>query len=155
MNTNRLHEILRSTTAQFRKGEAVERRPGVTEVFAMPHQDEAAPGLVMVDMELLQIGVNMAAAAPLREELVALLKKWPNKGELATGPSYITVGAVIGDQGAAFQLFALGKALDLWSVITPATFGLTGDEARRAAGLGYVMISGFDPNRAKVAAAAD
>jgi hypothetical protein len=149
MNIPRLYEILNETTVQLRKGAVVEEsRVGpvaVTEVFSMPHVDEAMPGIEKVDLEFLVIGVDKAKAEARKDELVELLRQYSDLDELGQGPSYIAVGARIGDQGAALQLFALGKVLGLWNVVTPATLGMTGAEAREAAGLGYVMITGFRP----------
>jgi len=147
MNIKRLHEILGETTCQLRKGAEVEHRQvgsvAVTEVWAMPHESEASAQLEKVDMCLLTIGVDKAQAEKHKEELISLLRDYPQPTDLASGPSYITVGAVIGDQGAAFQLFALGKVLGLWDVITPATVGLTGVKAREIAGNGFIMMSGY------------
>ncbi len=148
MNFDRLHKILAATTVQLRKGEAVVERDlrgvHVTEIYAMPHESKV-PDVEKVDMTLLTIGVDKAAAQQHRDELIRILKAWPDPQQLAGGPSYITVGAEIGDQGAAFQLFALGKVLGLWDVITPATMGMEGDEAAEAAGRGFIMITGFRP----------
>lgn len=159
MNTARLHEILRETTIELRKGEAITGTPelvkqiksgetelkggGVVEFFAMPHVSEARHDLERVDLCFIEIGVDKAAAERHRDELISMLKAWPNPDRLADGPSYIEVGAEIGDQGAAFQLFALGQVLGLWRVITPELLGLTGEAARQAAGSGYIMITGF------------
>lgn len=143
MNTSRLYEILQATTVQLRKGEVVEKDGNVTTINAMPHVDEAKPEVERVDMEFLVIGVDKTAAEVHRDELVSILNTYPEPERLAGGPSYIEVGAVIGDQGAAFQLFALGKALGLWDVITPAKLGMTGDMARQMAGQGYIMMSGY------------
>ncbi len=38
---------------------------------------------------------------------------------------------------------ALGQVLGLWRVITPVDLGITGAKAMDAAGLGYVMLSGY------------
>lgn len=160
MNLDRLYKILAETTIQLRKGEVFEGTPelveqtkrggdeplnggGVLEIYAMPHASEAKPDLEKVDVEFMVIGVNKAKAEEHRAELIDILKTYPNPDQLAGGPSYIEVGAEIGDQGAAFQLFALGKILGLWSIITPATMGFTGEEARMMAGQGFVMMSGF------------
>lgn len=162
MNLERLYEILSETTVQLRKGEVFEGTPelveaaksddpealekaggGVLEIFAMPHESEARPDLEKVDLHFVTIGVDKALAEERRADLVAILNDYPDPEELAGGPSYIAVGGQIGDQGAAFQLFALGKVLGLWSIITPGTFGMTGKDADRAAGNGYIMISGY------------
>ncbi len=147
MNITRLHEILNDTTVQLRKGEEVEKRSAngieVTEVYAMPHVDDALPEIEKVDLEFLVIGVNKAKAEAHKAELIEIMDTYPNPERLAGGPSYIEVGAEIGDQGAAFQLFALGKVLGLWGVITPASLGITGDQAVQMAGSGYIMMSGY------------
>lgn len=160
MDLNRLHEILSATTTQLRKGETIrgdkhlvdaikagadcDERPGGIATFdMMPHTNEAPPELIKVDMEFLTIGVDKMKAESHKAELVEILKTYPRPDRLAGGLSYIEVGAEIGDQGAAFQLFAFGKVLGLWDVITPAAMGFTGEEARQMAGQGFVMMSGF------------
>ncbi|HEY3679012.1 MAG TPA: hypothetical protein VGL45_09850 [Bradyrhizobium sp.] len=145
MNTKRLYEILAATTAQFRQGAEVEEHIEggglkVREIYAMPHESEAPADIEKVDMVFLTIGVDKPAAEKYRQELLALLADYPR---LKEGPSYIEVGAEIGDQGAAFQLFALGKVLGLWDVITPQLMGFEGDEAREMAGRGFIMCSGL------------
>lgn len=158
MNIQRLHEILSETTVQLRKGEVLEGTPelvdaieagdkelpgGVVEINAMPHVDEARTDIETVDVEFMVVGVDRAKAESHKDELTSILKDYPEPARLAGGPSYIEVGAEIGDQGAAFQLFALGKVLGLWDVITPTTMGFKGEQARQMAGGGYVMITGF------------
>lgn len=147
MNLDRLYHILHDTTVQLRKGaEVEERRVGnvqVTEVYAMPHEAQAENSIEKVDCHFIVVGVDKAKAKQYKNELIAILKTYPQPGRLAGGPSYIEVGAEIGDQGAAFQLFALGQVLGLWKVITPEKLNFTGPEAHQMAGLGFVMISGF------------
>lgn len=146
MNLKLLHEILSHTTVQLRKGDVVrEEQAGpinVVTIDAMPHVDDALPSLELVDMELLTVGVDKEEATKRRAELISILDDYPPE-RLAGGPSYIDVGAEIGDQGAAFQLFALGKVLGLWEVITPKTLGINGEKASELAGLGFIMISGY------------
>ena len=149
MNIARLHQILAETTCQLRKGAEVEERKElsglhVKEIYVMPHESEALPDVVRVDVEFITIGVDRKAAEVIKDELVGLLNEYPDPEELAGGPSYIAVGATIGDQGAAFQLFALGKVLGLWDVITPRSLGIEDQAiARRMAGAGYVMCTGY------------
>jgi hypothetical protein len=148
MNLDKLYEILRLTTVPLRKGAEIEERESggikVIEIYAMPHESES-PTLEKVDLVFLVIGVCKAVAESHKDDLIAILNQWPQPERLASGPSYIEVGGVIGDQGAAFQLFALGQVLGLWKVITPASMGMTGEDARRAAGRGFVMITGYRP----------
>ena len=164
MDLKRLYEILAETTVQLRKGDVIEGTPalvnaikagddnppgGIAEIYLMPHVAEARPDLEKIDMEFMVIGVDKVKAEQRRAEFTAIIDQYPKPDRLASGPSYIEVGGEIGDQGAAFQLFALGKALGLWDVITPATFGMVGQQAMEAAGNGFVMITGY---RAKAAA---
>jgi hypothetical protein len=149
MNLDQLYNILSRTTAQFRKGEAVvkEQKNGVavTHIYGMPHVDEAKrPDVELVDLHFVVIGVDTSAAAAARGELIAVLAEYPDLERLKGGPSYIEVGAVIGDRGATFQLFALGKVLKLWTVITPTMLGFEGAQADEMAGSGFVMMSGYD-----------
>ena len=147
MNLKRLYQILNITTVQLRKGpEVTQENVGpleVIHVYDMPHESEALSHVEKIDLEMLVIGVDRKEAEAYKNELIGILNTYPEPDRLAGGPSYIEVGAAIGDQGAAFQLFALGKVLGLWDVITPATFGMTGEEARKAAGSGFVMITGY------------
>ena len=149
MNLKKLYEILNETTVQLRKGEIIkESEPighvRVIHIDAMPHEKEIDNDVVeKIDMEFLIIGVNKSAAEKNRAELISLLDDYPEPDRLAAGPSYIEVGAVVGDQGAAFQLFALGKVLGLWGVVTPSRLGLKGQDAIDAAGRGYIMITGY------------
>lgn len=160
MNLDRLYKILAETTCQLRKGEVFEGTPelveqakrgdelkagGVLEVYAMPHVNEARPEIEQVDVEFMVIGVDRKKAEEHRAELVSILDDWPKDAAspLSDGPSYISLGADIGDQGAAFQLMALGKVLKLWNVITPRSFGFEGDEARKLAGGGMILMSGY------------
>src|SRR4051794_4650173 len=117
MNTDRLYEILRDTTTELRKGRVFEGAPslveqagrgddeliggGVLEVYAMPHVNEAPPGIVKVDVIFEVIGVDKQRAEQHRAELIALLNDYPDPAELAGGPSYIAVGATIGSQSGA------------------------------------------------------
>jgi len=163
MDLNKLYEILQETTIQLRKGEIVhgdkhlvdainegrrldEQAGGVVTIDNMPHVSEAKQSLEKVDMEFLVVGVDKAHAEQRKSELIEIIKSYPHPDRLAGGPSYIEVGAEIGDQGAAFQLFALGHVLGLWKVITPATMGIHGDDALKMAGSGFIMITGFMAN---------
>lgn len=147
MNMDRLYEILRECTIQLRTGEPVttEQRPGltVTTLNFNPHESEARPDLEKVDLLLLTVGVDKAKAEGHRAELVSLLRDWPDPDMLGRGPSYIHLGGEMGDQGTAFQLMAMGKVLGLWDIITAETMGVDREKAIDAAGLGWVMISGF------------
>lgn len=144
MDLDRLYQILRDTTVQLRKGAEVEEREvsgvKVIEVYDMPHESKVPDGIVKVDCHFIVVGVDKAKAQSHREELLKILKSYPR---LTDGPSYIEVGGEIGDQGAAFQLFALGEVLGFWNVMTPAKLRTRGPAADEMAGQGFVMIDGF------------
>lgn len=132
MNFEQLYRILGETTVQLRK---------------MPHESKAGNGFEKVDCHFIVVGVDKEMAEKRREELLAVLREYPQPERLAGGPSYMEVGAVIGDQAKAFQLFALGKVLGLWDVITPAKMGITGAAADQMAGQGMVMITGLKADK--------
>ena len=125
MNLNRLYQILRETTV------------------AMNHESQAKNDIENVDLHFIVVGVDKPKAEQIKDEFIAILKTYPQPDRLARGLSYIEVGGEIGDQGAALQLFALGKVLGLWDIITPEKLGFTGHEAAKMAGSGLVMMSGF------------
>ena len=163
MNLERLYEILAETTIRLRKGEVIhgdkplvdaikagvtddnfDKLPGGVVTFdMMPHEGDLRPGFEKVDCHFLVVGVDKAKAEARKAELIDLLNAYPRPDRLAGGPSYIEVGGEIGDQGAAFQLFALGKALGLWGIITPEAMGFEGAEADQMAGSGFVMMTGY------------
>jgi len=149
MNLKRLYEILKETTTSFRKGEIETTKEyknvTVQEFYIMPHVDEAKD-LEMVDVHFMQVGVNRVVAIKNRAELITILDGYePRPHPLKEGPSYIEVGAVIGDQEAAFRLFALGQVLGFWEVMTPERIGITGEAADDLAGRGLIMITGYKP----------
>lgn len=158
MNLQRLHEILAESTQLLRQGPEVDYQeivPGVSvlTVDAMPPVSSVPPdmGIEVVDCSLVSVGVHKGKAEEHREELIEILREYPDPATLKGDPSYITVGGAIGDQGAAFMLFALGKVVGLWDVITPEKLGITGPKAKEFAGVGYVMITGFDVNKSYAA----
>lgn len=97
----------------------------------------------LVDMHFFTVAVDRTIAEGERGALIAALATYDDPERLAGGPSYIEAGAVIGDQGIALRLYALGKVLGLWEVITPGTMGITGNIAHEMAGMGFVMMSGY------------
>lgn len=168
MNIERLHQILRDTATQFRKGEMIEGTPalvgalktgaeieelpgGVARVYDMPRISEIeGDGIEKVDCHFIVIGVDKAKALEHKAELLSLLAEWPTESwgcptrPLTEELNYIEVGGVIGDQGMAFCLFALGQALRLWKVLTPeVVLGMTGPAADMLAGRGFITISGL------------
>lgn len=143
----KLDEILDNATVMVRKGpiHTVEDK-GVVRVhdfYLMPHTDEIDDDLELVDVHFVNIGVDKRVAEELREDLKAELARYPEPDRLRGGPSYIEVGAVIGSQDNALRLYALGKVLGFWDIITPESFGMEGKMAEAAAGRGLVMITGY------------
>jgi len=63
--------------------------------------------------------------------------------ELKRGPSYIAIGAWIGDQTLALEFMGLGAILGLWKIVTPAVLGIEGEAAKQMMGMGFVMTSGM------------
>lgn len=155
MNVERLWAVLDDCSVQMRKGEEVEVKGAAVHLYAMPHESEVGEGegdvWRKVDLHFVQVGVRQDKAEAHREELLNLLDEYPELERLKAGPSYIEVGAAVGDQGVALKLFAVGQVLGFWKVVIPATFGVTGEEADRMAGAGYVMISGFDAQKVRAA----
>lgn len=144
MDTNRLAQLIGKTTVLLRKGAPVRREGNVVTIQSMPHEDEDLdPFTVKVNLTLVSVAV-LPVAATHRSELIDILRSYPEPERMEGGPSYIEVGGVIGDQGLALRLFALGHVLKLWRVITPETLGVDGEEAKTMAGIGYVMINGYD-----------
>ena len=148
MDVDKLYEILRECTVQLRKGEEVVQDGTSTHVYMMPNESEADPRLKKIDCQFIVIGVDMEKAESRRAEFLEILDTYPDMEKLAGGPSYIEVGGVIGDQGAALMLFGLGEALELWTVITPKVMGIEGADADAMAGQGFVMMSGYHKEKA-------
>lgn len=144
-----IYELLLDTTEMFRKGEEVVDKithgVQVREIFAMPHVSQATSEFDMFDLHFIKVGVRPGKAEARKGELLEWLRAYPEPQRLADGPSYIEIGAIIGQQDAAFCLFALGAHLELWSIITPETLHLEGALADEAAGRGFLMISGWKP----------
>lgn len=148
MNLERLYFILKESTFPIRKGDSVVHSEidgiPVTEIFNMPSEPTFDDNnFFEVDCIFLAIAVDKKKADEHKEELIEILKTYPEPERLAGGPSYIEVGGILGDQGAAFQLFALGKYLGLWEIITPKSFFIEGKQVLELAGMGLIMISGF------------
>jgi len=161
---NRVFQIIADCCGQFRKGPVFQGSPhlveqmergleegetlqggGVLEVYDMPPVSDIPDGCEVVDLHFVKVAVNKANAEAHRAELVDQLSHFPEPEILAGGPSYIHMGGILGDQGLALELFALGKVLGLWGVITPEGMGFSGEAADMMAGNGFVMCTGFRP----------
>lgn len=128
MNFDRLYKILGETVIFVQKG--------VT-------QDNQDSDLAVVNLHFHDAIVSKGKLEEYATELRQIISQWSFRSTLARGPSFIEVGAELGDQGAALQLFAAGQVLGLWKVITPEFLGFEGAEAKNMAGRGMVMISGL------------
>lgn len=154
--------LLDATTRMYRPGPAVTDTVvagiRVREVWVgTPHESEATidPDLFpSVDVHFFMVSVDRAAAESHRGEFIAVCEAWPidptyePENRLTEGPSFIELGAQIGTfmgQQDAMRLMALGQVLGAWTVISPATFGLSREDpqAQQMAGAGYVMVSGY------------
>ena len=149
MQTERLRQLVADCSAQFRKGEEVVDASTdslrVTHVFDMPPVSDAE-NLRKVDVHFVVIGVDTARAEESREEIKNIILANSDELQIKEGPSYISTGAVLGDQGFALQLYGVGAVLGFWKIITPETLGLSDGLADAAAGNGYIMVDGFDPD---------
>jgi hypothetical protein len=168
MNIERLYELVRDCSVECRTGPAVvvngepaseqeieqisntgEVPPGVTEFYSMPHVSEVQkerPDLVIVDMIFIDVGVDKARAEAHRNEFVDILNSYPNMERLRGGPSYIELGGEFGDQGFALRIMAIGSVLGFWEIISGKSMGANDEESRTMAGIGFLMISGYNPD---------
>lgn len=144
---DKLVELCKEATVQLRKGEVIEKKVvgnvNVTDVYLMPHESEVNDSLVKIDMEFIKVGVKKKIAEEKKPTFIEICESYPEPDRLVGGPSYIEVGAEVGDQGLALQMFAVGEVLGLWEVITPTRLGITGAKAQELAGKGFIMISGY------------
>lgn len=101
------------------------------------------PNIVPVNVHFFVVGVHKEKAEAKKEEFEELLRTYDDPERLSLGPSYIEAGGVIGDQGAAMVMFAVGKVLGLWDVIIPEDLGCSKEEADMLAGNGMVMMTGW------------
>lgn len=141
-----LAEYVAAATVEYRKGAEVERHGVTTEIYAMPHTDNAPTSTV--DAGFITVGLTDQPAMP--DRLVDLIRAaLAEPGEFVTmsaqdflgGPSYITTGAWIGSQDLALRLYGLMEHYGLAEVVTPAKLGFTGPMARELMGDGFVMFA--------------
>lgn len=153
-----IYNVLDQCSQQLRKGDEVSTGnlgEGLEHIKAItidlnPHVSEMAgkPGIEIVDLELLSVGVNKVEAEAVRPELRKLVDETFDVARLKQGPSYIEIGYNLGDQGYAFQLMAVGQVLGWWQVVTPTTTLHVTDPklALDMAGAGGVWINGYHPD---------
>lgn len=101
----------------------------------------------LVNVHFHIVALDKAECLRSRNELILILNEYSEPERLVQGPSYIELGGEVGDQMMALMLMAIGEAADLWTVITPKTVHVGGEAADNLAGRGFVMISGYHPER--------
>lgn len=148
MNIETIHKALMACVKTYRKQEDAIRAysvggglVGVMEINTDPHEAQCPSMLTKVDVHFFIAGVDKEAALWWRPQVIEALAE--DAETLKKGPSYLTLGAVVGDQQAALMLMALGQVMGLWRVVTPAMLRVPLDMQERAAGNGYVLISGY------------
>ena len=120
-----------------------------------PNPQEHQPQGHTADVFFFKVGLadpDCDRAAMAEELRAALTAEYPDQERLRGGPSYIEMGAALGDQGYALTLMGLGELAGLWTVIRPDTLGFQGEKAQQMAGNGMVMISGLRPAEERVSA---
>jgi hypothetical protein len=106
-------------------------------------KNENDPDAELIQFLQIKVSLSKTKIAEHQEEIQEWLDNYPDPERLAGGPSYIELGAHIGDQGMAFVLMAIGKHFGWWDIMTGESLGLSLEEAQRMAGLGFLMISGY------------
>lgn len=150
-----LAKFVRTATEEYRHGEAVTHSQSgnlhTTEIYAMPHKDEAEKH-VTVDVGFIVVGFTEVAAD--KDRFVELLKAaLAGEGEFAnisasdfcSGPSYVTVGAWIGSQDLALRLFALIEHYGYGEVMLPRKLGIEAGSDQERSLMGGGMVYGI-PN---------
>ncbi len=104
--------------------------------------DRPAPGH-SVDLVFFWVSTRNE---PTAERLRWLLEsQYPDVPRLSEGPSYLELGAELGDQGIAICLIGLGHLLKLWQAVTPLALGIKGEQAQQMARNGLLMCTGLQP----------
>lgn len=147
-----LEDYVLSSTIVYRKGDVVKHYSmDHVDVISIDNFPELPKGLnTAVDCHFVTVGFteNLATwdhrefydrtlAAERGAFADMTLEVWEQ------GPSYITIGAWIGDQTTAFRFMACAQAHGLGHVITPASLGITGTAGDAIAGGGMILLSGL------------
>lgn len=128
MSLDRLHQILRETTDLLHIG-----------------VEQVTDDVVKVNCQIVQVVVYKEKALQHREELITVLQGLHLRN-LEEAASYFDVGAEIGDQGLAFQLFGLGEFLEFWKVVTPGMLDVPAHMCDQIARRGGVTIGQLQMN---------
>lgn len=106
--------------------------------------DEVPEGCKVVDVIFFKAGFHEGKAKLHAHELADLCLDGENDDMWQAGPSYIHVGAWMGDQRDALLLIALGHVAGLWECTTPRSTGFDDEEQIRSlAGAGFVYAIGL------------
>lgn len=126
--------------AQLEQKDGLSSVGGVVEMYMMPHESEARPGLVMVDCHFIKVGIDKDLAEIEREHFVAWLdENMPKDREVG----YMELGGIVGSQDMALEIMALGEALGLWKILTPEVMHMPKEMWDPMAGMGMVTVSGY------------
>lgn len=141
----RLVQYVEKSTRVYRHGEIVKRAGGTVSIDAFPSTPASAK---VIDCQFVDVGFTEFAATLTPDEFRSAIFAAADHGDwgrdrLAGGPSYIEIGAWLGDQTLAFRFMALGELHGLWQVVTPKRLGVAESFWDEAAGRGYVLISGL------------
>lgn len=118
--------------------------------------DQAGPpeGTQMFDLYMVMVPLETQKVQEYAAEMIALLREWPDTSygypvpRLGQEIDYITAGAVLGDQGCAFMLFAFGLALEWWDLLDPRTVLNLDKESELGmlmAGKGMIAVFDYRP----------
>ncbi len=150
IDVGRLQRILNDTTAILNKGEETQtylEYLGIHEgLRSSPHFPDVAewPSQhTVVDCAFVAVGVNKDLAAEHLQAFEQILAAFPNPAILREGPSYRYFTPYVGSELNALRFLALGHALGLWSVITPADLGVPDGLRSSLSLLGVLCMSGY------------
>jgi hypothetical protein len=149
--TTQMHDLqdyVARSTCVYRKGDVVKTEGAVTTIDAFPALPEGLD--TAVDCHFVHVSFTEALAELSHREFYDLILsakegvfQLMNLSDWAKGPSYIAIGAWIGDQTVALQFMACVHAHGLGNIITPGRLGISGAMADQMAGSGYVMLTGL------------
>lgn len=120
MDTELLLDVVRDTTAEFRKGAAVttdNRVEGLeaVHVYAMPHADHVPPELERVDVHFEIVGVDKQRAGHRRRDPVpAVHRRARDTGSVTVNGDSFAYGALAGAASAYVAVFLLWLLAKVW-----------------------------------------
>jgi hypothetical protein len=146
MNVGEITRIVGLCCLPLAKTEStVQRGDGPVTINVVAQPDPSPTDLdmlatrVLIDVHFFTCAVHKERAEFYREDLRRILE--PQADLLQAGPSVHALAERLESEDTALMLMGLGEAMGYWKVITPGKLGLRGEEADRAAGVGYLMIT--------------